>query len=108
MVVDPEATLVQELVVTARLPGPAWWKVSSPTSTVYVLGAPGALPKGMAWDIDASPSAVVTGANELIVPPVIMLGWATSFDLMSAARRIQIRQGPMEDGLPPDLRASGA
>jgi hypothetical protein len=38
--VDPEANLVEELVVNARLPGPAWWKVSDADTTVYVLGVP--------------------------------------------------------------------
>jgi hypothetical protein len=37
-------------VVTARLPGPAWWTVSNGTTTVYVLGAPSLAPKRMAWD----------------------------------------------------------
>jgi len=49
--VDQEATVVQELVVTAPDRGPAWWRVSSPTSTVYVMGVPGGLPKGMTWDM---------------------------------------------------------
>ena len=49
-VVDPNETLVEELVVTARLPGPAWWRVSNGTSTVYVLGAPTVAPKRQQWD----------------------------------------------------------
>src|SRR3546814_9921639 len=32
---DPDAVLVEELVVTARLPGPAWWRVSDADTTVY-------------------------------------------------------------------------
>src|SRR4051794_39202123 len=47
---DPDSVLVEELVVTARLPGPAWWTVSNGTTTVYVLGAPSLAPKHMAWD----------------------------------------------------------
>jgi hypothetical protein len=47
---DVEANTVEELVVRGRLPGPAWWRVSDGDSTVYVLGIPDALPKGMAWN----------------------------------------------------------
>lgn len=47
---DPQANVVEELVVSAKLPGPAWWRVSDADTTIYVLGTPAALPKGMAWD----------------------------------------------------------
>lgn len=47
---DPQANVVEALVVSAKLPGPAWWRVSDADTTIYVLGAPAALPKGMAWD----------------------------------------------------------
>lgn len=47
---DPDAALVEELVVTAADPGPAWWTVSNGTSTVYVLGVPSLAPKRMQWD----------------------------------------------------------
>mgnify|MGYP001546201240 CR=1 FL=1 len=47
---DPDAVLVEELMVTGRRPGPAWWTVSDADTTVYVLGAPSLAPKHMAWD----------------------------------------------------------
>ncbi|MDB5423771.1 MAG: hypothetical protein JWQ29_1187, partial [Phenylobacterium sp.] len=47
---DPDAVLVEELVVTGRLLGPAWWRVSDADTTVYVLGSPSIAPKRMAWD----------------------------------------------------------
>jgi hypothetical protein len=47
---DPQANVVEALVVSAKLPGPAWWRVSDADTTVYILGTPSALPKGMAWD----------------------------------------------------------
>jgi hypothetical protein len=43
--VDPEANLVEELIVNARLPGPAWWKVSDADTTVYVHGRAGPGPR---------------------------------------------------------------
>ncbi|MBX7247684.1 MAG: TraB/GumN family protein [Caulobacteraceae bacterium] len=67
---DPEATTVDELVVQARLPGPAWWRVSDADSTVYVMGVPDALPKGMRWDQTVLKRRL-KGANTLITPPVL-------------------------------------
>jgi hypothetical protein len=43
--VDSQANLVEELIVNARLPGPAWWKVTDADTTVYVLGVPALVPK---------------------------------------------------------------
>lgn len=64
---DPDAVLVEELVVTALLPGPAWWRVSDADTVVYVLGAPSVMPKSLAWD-----QGVLTrrleGANRVILP----------------------------------------
>ncbi|HEY0435102.1 MAG TPA: TraB/GumN family protein [Phenylobacterium sp.] len=64
---DPDAVLVDELVVVGRLPGPAWWTVSNPTTTVYVLGSPTLAPKHMAWD-RAIFDRRLAGASEVIVP----------------------------------------
>lgn len=47
---DPQANVVEALVVSAKLPGPAWWRVSDADTTIYILGTPPALPRGMAWD----------------------------------------------------------
>jgi hypothetical protein len=65
--VDPNETLVEELVVTARLPGPAWWRVSSGDSTVYVLGAPTVAPKRQQWD-QLQFNRRLEGANAVILP----------------------------------------
>ena len=65
---DVEANTVEELVVRARLPGPAWWRVSDADSTVYVLGMPDALPKGMTWNASVL-NRRLRGANALITPP---------------------------------------
>lgn len=63
---DPDAVLVEELVVTARVPGPAWWRVSDADTTVYVLGVPSVTTKQLAWD-RAVLERRLTGANQLIV-----------------------------------------
>jgi uncharacterized protein YbaP (TraB family) len=64
---DPDAVLVEELVVMGRLPGPAWWTVSNGTSTVYVLGSPSLAPKHMDWD-RALFERRLAGANVVILP----------------------------------------
>ena len=64
---DPDATLVEELVVTARLPGPAWWRVSDGDTTVYVLGAPSVAPKHQEWDRQLFERRL-EGASQVILP----------------------------------------
>ena len=59
--------IVEELVVTGRLPGPAWWTVSNGATTVYVLGAPSLAPKHMEWD-RAVFERRLAGASEVILP----------------------------------------
>jgi uncharacterized protein YbaP (TraB family) len=66
---DPEANLVEALVVNAKLPGPAWWKVSDADTTIYILGTLAALPKGAAWDTSVLDHRL-DGAFALIMPPV--------------------------------------
>lgn len=70
---DVEANTVEELVVRGRLPGPAWWRVSDADTTVYVLGMPDALPKGMGWNQSVLQRRL-KGANRLITPPVYQAG----------------------------------
>ena len=100
---DPEATIVQELVVTAKTGGPAWWRVSSGTSTVFVLGVPEALPKGLKWDMTLVRRRLA-GAHELIAPPTITAGLGDVFALLNARKHFRSK-GRMEDTLPADLRA---
>lgn len=65
--VDPDATLVEELVVTARLPGPAWWRVMDGDTTVYVLGTPSIAPKRQAWNTVIFDRRL-QGASQVILP----------------------------------------
>src|SRR5437879_3958470 len=64
---DPDAVVVEELVVMGRLPGPAWWTVSDGAATVYVLGAPSLAPKRMQWD-RALFERRLEGANLVVLP----------------------------------------
>ena len=100
---DPEGTVVQELVVTSHLGGPAWWRVSNGASTVFILGTPEALPKGLKWD-QTLLDRRLEGANELIGPPTVSVGLGDAFALLNARKRFR-SHGPMENSLAPDLRA---
>jgi hypothetical protein len=100
---DPEAAVVDELVVTAHGGGPAWWRVSKGGSVVYVLGTAGALPKGLKWDTRLLRRRLA-GANSLIGPPQVTAGLGDLFTLLAIRRHFRSR-APMEASLPADLRA---
>jgi len=101
---DPDAVLVEELVVTGRRPGPAWWTVSDADTTVYVLGAPSLAPKHMAWDREIFEQRLA-GASRVILPfqdvKVTLTG-----ALGAAINFIRLRGGgPFEATLDPQTRA---
>jgi uncharacterized protein YbaP (TraB family) len=101
---DPDAVLVEELVVTARLPGPAWWTVSNGATTVYVLGAPSLAPKRMAWDRGVFERRLA-GANLVILP---FQDVKVSFTgvIGAAFNFMRLRGGgPFEATLDPERRA---
>lgn len=70
---DPEATVVEALVVSAKLPGPAWWRISDADTTIYVLGAPSVTPKGMDWDASVADRRL-DGAVALLTPATLRAG----------------------------------
>jgi hypothetical protein len=99
---DPEATVVGELVVQARSAGPAWWRVSKGGSTVWVMGLPSGLPRGVKWD-NALLSARLTGARRLIVPPAYRAGLGDIFSVFALRAKLKAPT-PIEAALPEDLR----
>lgn len=94
---DTEANLVEALVVNAKLPGPAWWKVSDADTTIYILGTLAALPKGLAWDTSVLDRRL-NGAFALIMPPVGRAG-VTDIPAMLSLR------GKLKSDLPLDQAA---
>lgn len=101
---DPDAALVEELVVRGRLPGPAWWRVSDADTTVYVLGVPSLAPKRMEWD-RAIFERRLEGANVVVLPFVNVrakVGGSigTAFNLMRLKSG-----GPFEERLDAGTRA---
>jgi uncharacterized protein YbaP (TraB family) len=101
---DPDAVLVEELVVRGRLPGPAWWVVSNAQSTVYVLGAPSLAPKHMAWERGVFERRL-QGAAEVIVPFQDVRVTLTG-SLGAMFNYLRLRSGaPFEATLEPAARA---
>jgi len=101
---DPDATLVEELVVRGRLPGPAWWRVSDADTTVYVLGVPSIAPKRMAWD-RAIFERRLEGANVVILPFVNVRA-KVGGSIGTAVNLMRLRSGgPFENRLDPATRA---
>jgi uncharacterized protein YbaP (TraB family) len=101
---DPDAVLVEELVVVARDRGPAWWTVSNGSSTVYVLGAPSLAPKRTAWDTTTLERRL-QGANAVILPfETVKVRFVGS--LGAAFNYMRLRSGtPFEETLEPANRA---
>lgn len=102
--VDPEATLVEELIVNARLPGPAWWKVSDADTTVYVLGVPALVPSKIEVD-DSVLRRRLDGANVLIMGQEADISVVRIIALAIGGRKLFILDQPMRQTLPPALRA---
>ena len=65
---DPNA-VVEELVVTARYPGPAFWRVSDADSEVWIIGVTSRIPSNFVWDKTRTAN-ILKGANGLILPSV--------------------------------------
>jgi uncharacterized protein YbaP (TraB family) len=101
---DPDAVLVEELVVTARLPGPAWWTVSNGTTTVYVLGAPSIAPKHMAWDRAIFDRRLA--GSSVVILPVQDIRVTVTGAFGAAFNYMRLRSGgPFEEALDAPTRA---
>jgi uncharacterized protein YbaP (TraB family) len=101
--VDPNATLVEELIVNARLPGPAWWKVTDADTTVYVLGIPAMVPS----DTKAEEGVLrrrLDGANVLIMGQEADVSVIRLVGLAIGGRKLFVSERPMRQTLPPELR----
>jgi uncharacterized protein YbaP (TraB family) len=103
---DPEANIVAELVVQAKEPGPAWWRIEDGDTTVWILGiADSSLPAGTTWDrryLDRR----LKGANSLIVGTRIGLsGRLRDIPLILRTVNQMKTKTPLEETLSPPLRA---
>jgi hypothetical protein len=96
---DPEASLVEELIVRSRTPGPAWWKVSSAHGSVWVLGVPANLPKSVSWN-DGPLKARLMASRTLILPSQARIGPLQALFFFIGHRRELRSSRPMEQTLP--------
>lgn len=101
--VDPNANLVEELIVNARLPGPAWWKVSDADTTVYVLGVPAMVPSKTKAD-ESVLRRRLDGANVLILGQEGDVSVLRLVGLAVGGRKLFVMDTPMRQTLPADLR----
>lgn len=95
---DPEATVVEALVVNARLPGPAWWKVSDDDTTIYLLGLPPSLPKGTSWDRSVLENRL-DGAFAYLKPPTAKAGLG-DIPAMLRLRKSLLAEQPLDERSP--------
>ncbi len=101
--VDPNANLVEELIVNARLPGPAWWRVSDADTTVYVLGVPAMVPSSTRAD-ESVLRRRLDGANVLIMGQEADANVLRLVALAMGGRKLFVSERPMRETLSPDLR----
>ncbi len=96
---DPEGALINELIVTGRMPGPAWWRVSNGDAVVWVLGFPAGLPKGTVWN--EKPLQDRLGrAKGLILPPQVRVGPLKAIAFFITHRKVLKSSAPLEQSLP--------
>lgn len=102
--VDDANAIVDELVVTARYPGPAYWRVSDADSEVWILGIPDRIPANLAWDKTRT-SNILKGANSLILPSVATakLGEVIKFALKNLKQFSNDDARTLEQVLPPSV-----
>ncbi|HEY3950948.1 TraB/GumN family protein [Phenylobacterium sp.] len=100
---DPEANVVEELVVVARRPAPAWWRVEKDGSTVWILGVLDTpLPKDVTWrrrELDEH----LKGASALITGPRLHAGLDDIVGLFKLYGMLRTQH--MEAALAPAQRA---
>lgn len=100
---DPNA-IVDELVVTARYPGPAYWRVSDADSEVWILGIPAFVPTNLDWDKTRTAN-ILKGANGVILPSVATakLGEVLRFTLKNLKNFSNDGDRTLEQVLPPSV-----
>jgi uncharacterized protein YbaP (TraB family) len=100
-----DSTVVQALVVTKRLPGPALWRVSRGNSEVVILGGLKPLPHTMTWDTSRVVEAL-SGANALYLEPRARVGVIDALAFLVSKGSLQLPRGKtLEAVLPPAERA---
>ena len=95
---DPEANVVDALVVNAKLPGPAWWRISDGDTTIYLLGTLHSLPDNQRWDSSVLEHRL-DGAFALILPPEGKAGITDIPGLLALRGKLKSSQ-PLDAAVP--------
>jgi hypothetical protein len=99
---DPEASFVRDLVVVAPTKGPAWWKVSKGSATVWILALPPSnVPEDLEWDKSALRRRIKV-ARTVLMPPEgrsrFEGRWSEIFPELVTT---QVKRGARTVGVPP-------
>lgn len=99
-----ESTVVQELDVVKRLPGPALWRVSKGDAQVVILGGLAPLPHLLRWDTTRVENAL-DGADVLLLPPRTRIGFFGGLGILFGRGALQLPRGrTLDQVLTPDER----
>jgi uncharacterized protein YbaP (TraB family) len=101
---DGVSTVVRELDVVRRLPGPALWRVTRGDSQVIILGSLQPLPHLLVWDTSRVANAL-DGASALLLPPEPKVGVLDSVGLFFNRGLFELRGQTLSQALPPQERA---
>ncbi len=101
---DGVSTVVQELDVVKRLPGPALWRVTRGNSEVIILGSLQPLPHLLAWDTSRVVHAL-DGAKALLLPPEPKFGLLDRVSLFFNHGAFELHGQTLSQTLPPEARA---
>jgi uncharacterized protein YbaP (TraB family) len=100
-----ESTVVAELEVIKRLPGPALWKVTKGDAQVIILGGLTPLPHTLEWD-SARIQRALDGASALYLQPRPRLGILGSIGLVFNKSALELPHGQsLQQVLTPPERA---
>lgn len=113
---EPAEGPLSEVVVTGEFPGPGMWKITragdASGHALWIVGEPGALPKGMMWKSQEI-EATVGSAQEILfdtgvnIAPDEKVGFFRGLTLVPAA--LKVRRNPddakLEEVLPAELYA---
>ena len=94
---DSESVL-EEVRVIGKQPGPKMWRVSKGEHELWILGVLSPLPKDMEWDSD-SVEAVLADSEEVIFPPGISLTAGVMKGIFSLPLLWGIRNNPGKETL---------
>ncbi len=101
---EGESTVVQELEVVKRLPGPALWRVSRGDAQVFILGGLTPLPHLLAWDTSRVANALA-GADALLLAPRPKVGFFDAIGFLMNKGALQLPRGQtLDQVLPPAER----